>query len=242
MPRAVFFDMDDTLLDTSGGIGAAWEIACQDAAPELGCDWQRLRDAIRREGVAFWRDEAKVGSYWRPRLEESRLHVVKLALTAEGLDVARAEALAARYNVEAVSRIQLFEDALETLTVLRAQGYRLALITNGPAVMQHRKVERFGLAAHFDALVVEGAFGAGKPDRRVFEHALEATGVAAAEAWHVGDNLYADVGGAQNAGLHAVWIHRGRLEPRQDVAVTPDRVIEHLGELRWALEAEQPVS
>ena len=52
----------------------------------------------------------------------------------------------------------------------------------------------------------------------------------------VGDNLYADVGGAKGAGLHAIWIHRDRLTPREDIPAVPDRVISHLGELQEALE------
>lgn len=239
MPRAVFFDMDDTLLDTSGGLEEAWEIACRGLAPELGCEWEQIRAAIRREAMAFWRDEALVG-HWRIKLLDARLHVVELALAAEGLDVALAPRLAERYGEEVTPRIKLFDDALATLEGLRAQGFRLAIITNGPADMQRGKVARFGLEPYVDALVIEGVFGHGKPDREVFEHALAATGVAPHEAWHVGDNLYADVGGAKNAGLHAVWIHRDRLELGEDLLVAPDRIIAHLGELVEALASEAP--
>ena len=70
--------------------------------------------------------------------------------------------------------------------------------------------------------MIEGVFGQGKPERAVFEHAIAATGVDAASAWHVGDNLYADVGGALGAGVHAVWIHRDRLELREDIPHVPD--------------------
>ena len=229
--------MDDTLLDTSRGLEEAWELACRDAAPALGCEWTVIREAIRREAREFWRDEAAVG-HWRTRLLEARMHVVRLALAAEGLDPAAAETLADRYGEEVTPRIQLFDDAVETLEWVRSQGFRLALITNGPASMQRAKIERFGLEPHFDVLVVEGVFGRGKPDIEVFRHALTETGTRPEEAWHVGDNLYADIGGAQNAGIHAVWIHRDRLELDEQPSAVPDRVIGHLDELRAALAGD----
>lgn len=229
-PKAVFFDMDDTLLDTSGGVEAAWETACREVAPELVADWELVRLAIRREAAAFWRDESAV-THWRTRLHEARLHVVELALRAEGFDLGLAPRLSDRYFEEVMARWRLFDDALWTLGTLREAGYKLALLTNGPAEMQLGKIARFGLEPHFDAIVIEGSFGRGKPDKQVFEHALQATGTSPHEAWHVGDNLYADIGGAKNAGLTAVWIHRNRLEMQPEVVVPPDRSIGHLAEL-----------
>lgn len=230
-PRALFFDMDDTLLDTSGGLQEAWERACREFAPGLGAEWEQVRAAIQREAREFWKDEAAVG-HWRVRLVEAREHIVARALTAEGLDPSVAPKLNDRYGEEAMARIKPFDDAWPTLDKLRSEGYKLALLTNGPADMQRAKIERFDVARHFDVVVIEGVFGHGKPNKEVFEHALAATGSAPEEAWHVGDNLYADIGGAKNAGLGAVWIHRERLELREDLVVAPDHVIGHLTELQ----------
>lgn len=227
--------MDDTLLDTSGGVMESWEVACRDAAPALGVEWEPLRAAILRDMAHFWRDEAAV-EHWRTRLADAREHVIGLSLAAEGLDAAYARRISDCCGIAREQRLVLFDDALETLTWLRTNGYQLGLITNGPAQMQRGKVDRFNLAALFDVVVIEGEFGFGKPSPRVFEHALRVTGSAAHEAWHIGDNLYADIGGAQAAGLHAAWIHRGRLEMKDGQPV-PDRVFEHLRELRTALSA-----
>ena len=48
----------------------------------------------------------------------------------------------------------------------------LGLVTNGDATQQRDKIERHGLARFFDAIVIEGEFGAGKPDEIVYRHAL----------------------------------------------------------------------
>lgn len=234
-PRAIFFDMDDTLLNTSGGVEASWEIVSNEFAPLLGCEPAVLRTAIRQEMMRFWRDEAVVEREWRTRLVEAREHVIGLALSAQGLDRARAAELSTRYWEENSARMRLFDDAVETLTMLRDNGYRVGLITNGPADMQRWKVARFGLEPYFDVMVIEGEFGFGKPSPEVFEYALTAVGAARHEAWHVGDNLYADIGGAKAAGIHAAWIHRDRLELGETPKAIPDRVIAHLSELREAL-------
>lgn len=236
-PRAIFFDLDDTLLDTSGGVDEAWRVACAAYAAELGADPGSLRQAIREQAIAFWKDEAAV-EHWRTRLHEARRRNVAAALRQLGLDASAAPRIADRYWEEHTARMRLFDDAIDTLERLRSAGFRLGLLTNGPAEMQRWKLARFPIAGHFDVIVIEGEFGHGKPHPRVFAHALETVRAAPAEAWHIGDNLYADIGGARSAGLYATWIHRDRLELQPDPPALPDRVIGHLAELREALGLE----
>lgn len=233
-PRAIFFDLDDTLLDAWSAMTVAWETVCHETAQTLGCDPQQLRLAIRREATEFWRDEGAV-SPWRLKLDEAREHVVGLALAAEGLDISKARQIALEYARLHREHLALFEDAIPTLDGLRAAGFKTGLITNGAGAPQRAKIERFDVACHMDMVVIEGEFGTGKPEPAVFEHATRSIGVSPRHAWHVGDNLYADVGGARATGLYAVWIHRGRLQLREDLAVVPDRTISHLAELREAL-------
>jgi putative hydrolase of the HAD superfamily len=210
-PRAIFFDLDDTLLDTSGGLDEAWGLTCERFGPVLGIDAVLLRDTIRAEANAFWKDEAAVG-HWRIKLMDARIHVVDLALKSLAADTSFAAPVAEMMESERTSRLRLFDDSEETLEAA------------------------FPIDHYFEAVVIEGEFGAGKPDPSVFHHALTATGTAPADAWHVGDNLYADIGGAQGVGSQGVWIHRDRLERTAGDGPTPDRVIGHLAELREALE------
>lgn len=233
-PRAIFFDMDDTLLDTSGGVAESWRTVCQAFAPELGCDPGDLNTAIRHQMMEFWKDEAAV-EHWRTRLHDARTHNVRQALAAKGLNPELAPRISHGYWEEQSNRMKLFDDALETLDRLRDAGFRLGLLTNGPAEMQRWKLARFPIAERVDVVVIEGEFGYGKPDARVFQHALASVGADPQQAWHVGDNLYADIRGAQGAGIHATWIHRDRLELKDDAPAVPDRVIGHLAELREAL-------
>lgn len=70
---------------------------------------------------------------------------------------------------------------------------------------QRRKLSRFELEPLFEILLIEGELGYGKPDRRVFGAALAHFGSDARETWMIGDNLEADVAGAQGLDIFGVW-------------------------------------
>ncbi len=128
--------------------------------------------------------------------------------------------------------------AAETLTWLRAVGYRTALISNTmwPAELHLEDLDKHGLLAHLEHTIFSGDAGIWKPDARIFHHACAALGVAPAEAVFVGDNPREDIAGAQGAGLRAVW-HRGDEFPLP-TDLRPDATIDNLPELpallaRW---------
>lgn len=77
-------------------------------------------------------------------------------------------------------------------------------------------LEEIGLAAPFAAILDSGRLGFKKPDRRMFDHALEVTGRT--HGIHVGDSWPADVEGALGAGWRAVWYGR-RATPVEDPRV-----------------------
>lgn len=237
--RAVCFDMDNTLVDGYGATASSWAIVCNEEGVRLGVDPDDLLKKFRAENREFWRDEGAAES-WRVRLEDARALVIERVLQREGLDHSRAHAVSHRYAELHREQLSLYDDAIETLERVRDAGCRLALITNGPAIMQRDKIDRFGLERYFDVLVIEGEFGCGKPHREVFDHAMAVLGARAEEAWHIGDNLYADIGGAKGAGLNAAWIHRGHNERAERLGETPggalpDLTIGHLAELHEAL-------
>ena len=234
-PKAILFDLDDTLLDMYSAMHSSWQEICTEVAPRLGGDAASLREAIRRESAIFWADEEAVAEY-RVRPLDSRTHVVRLALLSEGLDESPTEEIARDSLRGYLERVAPFDDSIETLEALRSQGYRLGMVTNGSSETQREKIGRWNLEAYFDEIVIEGEFGRGKPDPGVFAQALAGTGAAPHEAWMVGDNLYADIGGAQGAGIHSVWIHRDRLEFPDDPPAHPDRRIGDFAELRAALD------
>jgi putative hydrolase of the HAD superfamily len=109
------------------------------------------------------------------------------------------------------------------------------MITNGAAESQREKIVRFDLARHFDCILVEGEFGIGKPDERVYRHVLSELGVQPTDALMAGDDLERDALGPQRVGMRGVWVDRsGAFLTRAFPATSderPFRVIQQLADL-----------
>jgi len=106
--------------------------------------------------------------------------------------------------------------------------YRLFALSNGNA-----DLGRIGLADYFEGHVTARAAGALKPDPRAFRHLLDTCSVERARIVHIGDDPDADIRGAQDAGLTAVWLNRSS-SAWPDDRPAPDYVVRDLVELaQW---------
>jgi putative hydrolase of the HAD superfamily len=229
--KALLLDLDDTLLDYSGGVDESWRDAGKVCCVRAGVDVETFLQAMIETRRWFWSDptrhrEERVNM---PRAwQRIAAHALSsLGVPCDGLDAA----LAREYAACRRAVMRLFPDALETLERFRASGIPLGLVTNGDASQQRDKIERFGLAPYFEVMVIEGEFGAGKPDEAVYRHALDHLGVAPREAWMVGDHLEFDVDGSQRLGLRGIWIDRPGAGLAPDSAIRPYRIIRSLREL-----------
>ena len=95
------------------------------------------------------------------------------------------------------------EDVRRTLPKLKEAGYILAVISNRDKPFQDL-LDEHGIGELFDFSMAAGEVSVWKPEPGIFEHGLQRANVAAGEAIYVGDNYYADVVGARNAGLQPV--------------------------------------
>jgi putative hydrolase of the HAD superfamily len=190
-----------------------------------------LFDAIKKGRDWFWEDPQR-HQRGRMDLQAARREIVAHAFSRLGIGAPDlANEIADTYSREREEGIYLLPGAVEALRLFRERGVRLALITNGTADSQRRKIERFGLAPFFDCIVIEGEFGAGKPDERVYVHALAQLDVQPEEAWMVGDNLEWDVAGPQRLGIKSIWIDFAGSGLPEDSAVRPDHTVGALAEL-----------
>ena len=132
----------------------------------------------------------------------------------------------------------LEEDALSTLKKLEKDGYRIGLISNaGDDQDVHQLLRRFGIAAYFDFILTSAACSYRKPHPRIFELAIANWYFLPSETVMVGDNLDADIRGAKNAGLYAVWINRRAGPSSEDQPrVQPDATVSTLAELPALLD------
>ena len=233
LPPVLLFDLDDTILAFSAPVDASWQRACAEylAQRDSGLATQALRDAIDRAAHDFWSDAARAEA-GRMDFEKSRREVVAASFDALGVeDALGACALADRYGELRERDIEPFPGAIETLGELRSRGVRLGLVTNGAAPAQRAKIDRFALAPLFDAILVEGEWGEGKPARSIFDAALDRLDAQPEDAWMVGDNLLADIHGAAQVGICTVWNDFARTGLPATAPATPDRIVTAIREL-----------
>src|SRR5690606_36341265 len=98
----------------------------------------------------------------------------------------------------------------ELLERLWARGVPLALVSNGPVDMQRAALRALGFEKYFRAVLVSGDrdVAARKPAPRIFSLACVGLETVPEETLMVGDDLEADVRGAVDYGLQAVWLTR----------------------------------
>ena len=227
----LLLDLDDTLLDYSGGVEDCWSASCTAGCADGALDVSALTAAVAASRRWFWDDPT------RQRVERVNMlgawtKIVAHALETLGRpDPVRAAAIAEEFGRRRRVAMRLFPEARACLDAWRNAGLRLGLVTNGDATQQRDKIERHGLAAYFDVIVIEGEFGAGKPDASVYRHALETLGAAAAATCMVGDHLDFDVAGAQALGMHGIWVDRTGTGLPPNCLVRPHSIITSLTEL-----------
>jgi putative hydrolase of the HAD superfamily len=227
-PKAILFDLDDTL----------WPIAPVILqAEESLFAW--LREHAPRVAERF-----SIESLRHARLEllaqqpEFQYDLGKLrragllaAFEEAGEDAAKVEHAMAQFFA-ARNAVTPYDDVLPGL--LRLKGKVLVgSISNGNADLQ-----TIGLAHHFRVSVAAHQMGTAKPDAAIFLAACRELGVAPEDAVYVGDDVLLDVQGAQRAGLTAVWMNRTGSAKHLEHEVVPDAIVRDFDELLDWLKLE----
>ena len=192
--KAVCFDFDGTLAHFAGSFAELVDGLRND----LGLT---PKDAER---LAIMRAQAERRGGPMTFADTVRAALAELALPVPD----NLEALAARVVRNYSAQMALLPGAKGVLELCRKHRLPLALVTNGPADMQHGAVRAVGLESFFKHLVISGdaAVGVRKPDPRIFGLACEGLGAQPAETVMVGDNLEADILGALACGMQAVYL------------------------------------
>jgi putative hydrolase of the HAD superfamily len=201
-PRAVLFDLDDTLFDHRGASRAALAAVHRRHAGasdfhEFERHHARILEELHLEVLAGARglDDA--------RRERFRRVFAAVGISLSGGD---ADAVAAAYRAGYVPSWRAVEGAIDLVTAIRARA-RVGVISNNLIDETREKLIFCRLAPLVDAVVVSGDEGISKPDPRIFQTALERLGVERDEAVMFGDSWAADIVGAARAGIRCVWFN-----------------------------------
>lgn len=240
--RALLFDLGSTLIYFAGEPG---ELFKRSLAP--------LSDSLQAAGLSLDRErftgefQSRLETYYAEReteyIEYTMAYLLRTILAKYGYpdlaeDIIRL-ALAAMYAVTQ-EYWQVDPDAKTTLEMLYDQGYRLSLVSNAADDADVQLlVDRAALRQYFDVILTSAALGIRKPHPRIFKHALDSLDIPAAQAAMIGDNLGADILGARNAGIFAIWVTRYTdkfAKYDHQLTIIPDATIRTIKELPAFLE------
>jgi len=205
MVRAVLFDLDDTLFDHRRSARAALTEVHRNHG--RGTDL----DAFERHHARFLEVmhlEVLAGRIGLDEARRERFRRVFLAFDIP-LHAADVDAVASAYRSGYMLARRALEGAADLLLAVRRHA-RIGIVTNNLLDEQRDKLEYCGLAPFVDELIASEDVGVSKPERGIFDIALQRLGVCAPDAVMVGDSWANDVAGAVNAGIRAIWFNPDR--------------------------------
>lgn len=205
MIRAVFFDLDDTLIDHTTAIRAA--------VAGLYAQHSELHEKFPNE-IQFQRAWLEAQNrhyplYLHGKISHAEQKILRLRELWEGVrDLADTKCFALYDEFQAVyaKSWRVFPDVYPCIEALRPA--KLGIISNGWGRVQREKLALEKLDEQFGIIVISSEVGMAKPDPRIFHMACAALQVPPAEAIYVGDLYDLDVQGPLAAGLTPVWLRR----------------------------------
>jgi putative hydrolase of the HAD superfamily len=208
----LFFDLDHTLWDFEANAKLTLEfIYKQMNLSTMGIsDFTYFHQRYLVHNDLLW-DKFRKGHIKVDELRWRRMFntLVDFKIGDEGL----AKELSAMFLDQLPNRNLLFPYATELLTYLCDKGYSLHLITNGFESVQHAKLKNSGIDKFFGKVITSEGSNSMKPNREIFEFAINATGADVSRSIMIGDHLEADILGAKNVGMDQVFVNHIRETP-----------------------------
>jgi putative hydrolase of the HAD superfamily len=227
--RHIFFDLDHTIWDFDKNA----EETLQELYGIHGLDKIGLTSAdafietYTRNNHSLWA-QYHVGKITKDYLREARFRTTFLDLGV------KPELIPVGFEDEYVklcpTKTNLFPDAHEVLTYLKSK-YTLHLISNGFQESTEIKIAGTNIGEYFQHIIISEVVGINKPDKAIFEHALNLAGARKEESLMIGDSLEADVRGALNFGMDAIYFNPMNQPKPDDIQ---EQII-GLKELAWLL-------
>lgn len=226
MLKAVFFDIDDTLYDTSGFARLARKAALNvmiDAGLPLSREeaYRLLREIIAEKGSNY----------------DKHFNVLTERVLGEEKPLLIALGMITYHNVK-FALLRPFPNTISTLIHLKGKGYRLGAISNGITIKQWEKLIRLGIHHFFDEVVTSEEVNSEKPDIEIFREALRRMGCRPERSVMVGNKFTEDILGAINAGMSAILVNSELSDDERDCIKREGldvTVVQEIGEIREIL-------
>jgi putative hydrolase of the HAD superfamily len=200
--KHIFFDLDHTLWDFEKNSALAFEKIFQELNFDINS--QQFMDIYNPINVAYWK------LYEKNEIDQETLRVNRVKDAFEALNYSisldQINTISNLFIEYLTSNNHLIEGTIETLDYLKDK-YILHIITNGFSFVQDVKLQKSNLDKYFVTITNSEAAGHKKPHENIFKHALTIANASKTESIMIGDSYEADVLGAQNFGIKAVYFN-----------------------------------
>jgi putative hydrolase of the HAD superfamily len=218
----IFFDLDHTLWDFDKNSELAFDRIFKERFPSV-----KIMDFIEKYmpiNQACW----KLYQHDKITHQELRYNRLKFSFDALNLEISDEDIdqIANDYIETLTDNNHLFDGAIELLEYLKPK-YRLHIITNGFANVQDKKINNALLSGYFTSITNSELAGVKKPNSIIFDYAVNLSKASKENCIMIGDCLDADINGALNAGLDAIFFNDKKIEAPQNI-----KQINHLLELK----------
>jgi putative hydrolase of the HAD superfamily len=200
--KHIFFDLDHTLWDFEKNSALAFEKIFQELNFDINS--QQFMDIYNPINVAYWK------LYEKNEIDQETLRVSRVKDTFEAfnfeISLDQINTISNLFIEYLTSNNHLIEGTIETLDYLKDK-YVLHIITNGFSFVQDVKLQKSNLDKYFVTITNSEAAGHKKPHENIFKYALTIANASKNESIMIGDSFEADVLGAQNFGIKAVYFN-----------------------------------
>lgn len=218
----IFFDLDHTLWDFDKNSQMAFDRIFKNNFGEI-----RIEDFIEKYipiNQECWR------LYQNDQITHQELRYNRLKLSFDALNYSMSDEninqISSDYIEFLTDNNYLFDGAIEVLEYLKPK-YKLHIITNGFANVQDKKITSAALGDYFTTITNSELAGVKKPNSIIFDYAVNLAQASKENSIMIGDDLDADVNGALNAGLDAIFFNIRNIDAPKNY-----KQINHLLELK----------
>lgn len=212
--KHIFFDLDHTLWDFETNSRKAYEICFKEH--NIGVDLAVFLNKYININFHYWK------LYREEKVTKEALKYGRLKDSFDAVDYTISDELIDQLATEYLQHLPnfntLFEGAIDILEYLKPK-YKLHIITNGFIEVQHHKLKKSGILPYFSELITSESVGVKKPNPKVFYYALDKANAIAQQSIMIGDSLEADVHGALNVGMKAIYFNPSQNENSENNSI-----------------------
>lgn len=210
--KHLFFDLDHTLWDFDKNSAFAFEAIFKERDFNISLD-DFLKIYIPRN-QHYWK------LYQVNQISHEDLRYFRLKDVFDALQFKVSDAIIHEISDDYINYLpnnnHLFEGAIELLDYLQPK-YKLHIITNGFAAVQTKKIVNANLDSYFETITNSEMAGVKKPHPTIFDFALSLANASKEESLMIGDSFEADIIGAQEAGIEAIFFNEQNIEVENQV-------------------------